>query len=194
MGRTRSQRDVFLLMGKWIRLYRTKSDTAFGMVEDVLERSRFDFQHETIDGVDVYVAGEINAEDVLNSVPSTQGWVRLMFKHGPIVGIDLQALNATKKQSAFVHHLALSMLPPLLTAIVDIDAMWVPNGWNPEDKLPEKAHEGLENLMAGWHGLTVPEGNLSRMSAFSSRFTRFWAVDWFGMVSGGFHRGNSPIA
>ena len=86
-----------------------------------------------------------------------------MFKHGPIVGIDLQALNATKeKQSAFVHHLALSMLPPFLTAIVDIDAMWVPSGWNPEDKLPEKAHEGLENLMAGWHGLTVPEGNLSR--------------------------------
>jgi len=134
-----------------------------GWLEDVLERSRFDFQHETIDEVDVYVAGEINAEDVLNSVPSTQGWVRLVFKHGPIVGIDLQALNATKeKQSAFVHHLALSMLPPLLTAIVDIDAMWVPSGWNPEDKLPEKAHEGLENLMAGWHGLTVPEGNLSR--------------------------------
>ena len=134
-----------------------------GWLEDVLERSRFDFQHETIDGVDVYVAGEINAEDVLNSVPSPQGWVRLMFKHGPIVGIDLQALNATKeKQSAFVHHLALSMLPPLLTAIVDIDARWVPNGWNPEDKLPEKAHEGLKNLMAGWHGLTVPEGNLAR--------------------------------
>ena len=134
-----------------------------GWLEDVLERSRFDFQHETIDGVDVYVAGEINAEDVLNSIPSTRGWVRLMFKHGPIVGIDLQALNATKeKQSAFVHHLALSMLPPLLTAIVDIDAMWVPSGWNPDDKLPEKAHEGLENLMTGWHGLTVPEGNLSR--------------------------------
>ena len=36
------------------------------------------------------------------------------------------------------------MLPPLLTAIVDIDAMWVPSGWDPEDKLPEKAHEGLE--------------------------------------------------
>ena len=64
-----------------------------------------------IEGVDVYVAGEINATDVLNSIPSNGGWVRLMFKHGPIVGIDLQALKATKeKQSAFVHHLALSML------------------------------------------------------------------------------------
>ena len=92
-----------------------------------LERSRFDFKHESIEGVDVYVAGEIQAKDVLNSIPSNQGWVRLMFKHGPIVGIDLQSLKATKeKQSAFVHHLALSMLPPLLTSIVDIDAMWVP--------------------------------------------------------------------
>ena len=132
-----------------------------GWLEDVLERSRFDFQH--VDGVDVYVAGEINAQDVLNDIPSNDGWVRLSFKHGPIVGIGLQSLKATKeKQSAFVHHLALSMLPPLLTSIVDIDAMWVPSGWDSDDNLPQSAHDGLAKLMAGWHGLTVPEGNLAR--------------------------------
>ena len=134
-----------------------------GWLEDVLERSRFDFKHEEIEGVEVYVAGEINADDVLNSIPSTQGWVRLSFNHGPIVGIDLQSLKATKeKQSAFVHHLALSMLPPLLTSVVEIDAMWVPNGWDVNDELPENAKEGLDKLIAGWHGLTVPEGNLTR--------------------------------
>ena len=134
-----------------------------GWLEDVLERSRFDFKHQDIDGVDVYVAGEIDAQDVLNDVPSNNGWVRLSFKHGPIVGIGLQSLKATKeKQSAFVHHLALSMLPPLLTSIVDIDAMWVPSGWDSDDDLPEGAHDGLAKLMAGWHGLTVPEGNLAR--------------------------------
>ena len=134
-----------------------------GWLEDVLERSRFDFKHEEIEGVEVYVAGEIDADDVLNSIPSTQGWVRLSFNHGPIVGIDLQSLKATKeKQSAFVHHLALSMLPPLLTSVVEIDAMWVPNGWDVNDELPENAKEGLDKLIAGWHGLTVPEGNLTR--------------------------------
>ena len=134
-----------------------------GWLEDVLERSRFDFKREEIEGVEVYVAGEINANDVLNSIPSTQGWVRLSFNHGPIVGIDLQSLKATKeKQSAFVHHLALSMLPPLLTSVVEIDAMWVPNGWDVNDELPENAKEGLDKLIAGWHGLTVPEGNLTR--------------------------------
>ena len=133
-----------------------------GWLENVLERSRFDFRHENIDGVDVHVAGEIRAEDVLNSVPSNQGWVRLMFKHGPIVGIDLQSLKATKeKQSAFVHHLALSMLPPLLTSIVDIDAMWVPNGWDANESLPQGAVDGLNKIMTGWHGLTIPEGNLT---------------------------------
>jgi len=133
-----------------------------GWLEDVLERSRFDFKHQEIEGVEVYVAGEINADDVLNSIPSTQGWVRLSFNHGPIVGIDLQSLKATKeKQSAFVHHLALSMLPPLLTSVVEIDAMWVPNGWDVNDELPESAKEGLDKLIAGWHGLTVPEGNLT---------------------------------
>ena len=134
-----------------------------GWLEDVLERSRFDFKHQNVDGVDVYVAGEINAQDVLNDIPSSDGWVRLSFKHGPIVGIGLQSLKATKeKQSAFVHHLALSMLPPLLTSIVDIDAMWVPSGWDSDDDLPQSAHDGLAKLMAGWHGLTVPEGNLAR--------------------------------
>ena len=133
-----------------------------GWLEDVLERSRFDFKHEELGGVDVYVAGDIIAQEVLNGTPSTQGWVRLTFKHGPIVGIDLQSLKATKeKQSAFVHHLALSMLPPLLSSIVDIDAMWVPNGWDVDDNLPTGAQEGLEKLMTGWHGLTVPEGNLT---------------------------------
>ena len=141
----------------------TKSKPSKGWLEDVLERSRFDFEHEELEGVDVYVAGEITSQEVLNGTPSSQGWVRLTFKHGPIVGIDLQSLKATKeKQSAFVHHLALSMLPPLLTSIVDIDAMWVPNGWDLDDSLPTGAQEGLEKLMAGWHGLTVPEGNLTR--------------------------------
>ena len=30
------------------------------------------------------------------------------------------------------------------------------------DELPENAKEGLDKLIAGWHGLTVPEGNLTR--------------------------------
>jgi hypothetical protein len=53
------------------------------------------------------------------------------------------------------------MLPPLLMSIVEIDAMWIPMGWNPEQELPESAFEGLGKLVAGWHGLTVPEGGLS---------------------------------
>ena len=40
--------------------------------------------------------------------------------------------------------------------------MWVPNGWDLDDGLPNGAQEGLEKLMTGWHGLTVPEGNLTR--------------------------------
>ena len=40
--------------------------------------------------------------------------------------------------------------------------MWVPNGWDFDDDLPQSAHDGLARLMAGWHGLTVPEGNLAR--------------------------------
>jgi hypothetical protein len=159
-----------------------------GWLEDVLERSRFDFKHQEIEGVEVYVAGEINADDVLNSIPSTQGWVRLSFNHGPIVGIDLQSLKATKeKQSAFVHHLALSMLPPLLTSVVEIDAMWVPNGWDVNDELPEGAKEGLDKLITGWHGLTVPEGNLT----YACQRSVLDSLDFGLLIGSSWSRGDS---
>ena len=48
--------------------------------------------------------------------------------------------------------------------------------------------------MAGWHGLTVLEGNLSRACQRSVLGRSILTLDWFGMVSGGFHRGNSPFA
>ena len=98
LGRTRSKRHVF--SHGMVALSALDQPYASSWLENVLERSRFDFRHENIDGVDVHVAGEIRAEDVLNNVPSNQGWVRLMFKHGPIVGIDLQSLKATKERRA----------------------------------------------------------------------------------------------
>ena len=47
-----------------------------------------------------------------------------------MVGLGLDAFETfSKKDSPFVHHLALSMLPPLLPSILTMDALWVPEGW-----------------------------------------------------------------
>jgi hypothetical protein len=68
----------------------------------------------------------------------------------------------SKKESSFIHHLALSMLPPFLPSILDIEAIWKPQGW-PEDKeLPDEAVEGVEKIIDAWQGLTMNEGVITK--------------------------------
>ncbi|MGB1232778.1 MAG: hypothetical protein ACPHF0_01230, partial [Poseidonia sp.] len=72
-------------------------------------------------------------------------------------GLDALA-TFSKKDAPFVHHLALSMLPPLLPSILALDAVWTPEGW-PEDRpLPEASQEGIDKVVDAWQGLTMNEG------------------------------------
>ena len=66
--------------------------------------------------------------------------------------------KADKKESSFIHHLALSMLPPFLPSILEIDANWTPKGWGKDTPLPDSAAEGMEKILDAWQGLTMNEG------------------------------------
>ena len=75
----------------------------------------------------------LDADAVLNGTASSTGHVALRFHNGAVVGLGLDALETfSKKDSPFVHHLALSMLPPLLPSILTMDALWAPEG-GPKD-------------------------------------------------------------
>ena len=50
--------------------------------------------------------------------------------------------SGDKKDTSFIQHLALSMLPPFLPSIVDIKANWVPKGWSDGKELPKESLEG----------------------------------------------------
>lgn len=128
-------------------------------LEDVLDRSRFSFERATVDGRDVWVTEGLEPSDVVVKRPSEQGYVALFFHAGQVVALGLDALQTfTKKDAPFIHHLALSMLPPLLPSVLDIDAVWRPAGWPDDRELPSGSTESIERILDAWQGLTMNEG------------------------------------
>ena len=104
---------------------------------DVLKRSRFDLTSTEKDGRTVWTTDGLDAAAVLNGTASSTG-VALRFHNGAVVGLGLDALKPSRrKDSPFVHHLALSMLPPLLPSILTMDALWAPEGWPKDVALPQ---------------------------------------------------------
>jgi hypothetical protein len=136
-----------------------KADPPKAWLEDVLKRSRFDLSNHEVDGKDFWVTAGLDPKVVEQAAPTELGYIALRFHSGPTVALGLDALQTfSKKDSSFIHHLALSMLPPLLPSILSIDAQWSPEGW-PEDKpLPLTSTEGLERILDAWQGLTMNEG------------------------------------
>ena len=126
---------------------------------DVLKRSRFDLEHSEIDGRQVWTTKGLDANELTEGAPSTTGHVAFRFHNGSVIGLGLDALQTfSKKDAPFVHHLALSMLPPLLPTILSMDAVWRPDGW-PEDRdLPDASVEGVDKVIDAWQGLTMNEG------------------------------------
>ena len=126
---------------------------------DVLKRSRFDLEHNEIDGHQVWTTKGLEAEDLMNGAPSSTGHVAFRFHNGSVIGLGLDALQTfSKKDSPFVHHLALSMLPPLLPSILSMDAVWKPEGWPEDLELPEASVEGMNKVIDAWQGLSMNEG------------------------------------
>ncbi|MBT6162966.1 MAG: hypothetical protein HOH92_04640, partial [Crocinitomicaceae bacterium] len=128
-------------------------------LEDVLDRSRFDFTKDDEIPLPVWVTNDLDPNAVLEFNPSADGYVRFTFKHGPVVAIGFDALGESgKKEASFIHHLALSMLPPFLPSILTIEANWAPKGWPEGKALPEASAEGIDKVIDAWQGLTMNEG------------------------------------
>ncbi len=128
-------------------------------LDDVLDRSRFEFTKHDDLPVPIWVTEGIDAQAVHDFKQSGEGYIRFSFKHGPILAIGFDSLSKTeKKESSFMHHLALSMLPPFLPSIVKIEANWTPKGWDVSTPLPDSATESKDKVLDAWQGLTMNEG------------------------------------
>ena len=128
-------------------------------LSDVLKRSRFELSVEEIDGHHVWTTEGLDPHDVLKGDISPNGYVAFRFHSGSVVGLGLDELETfSKKDAPFVHHLALSMLPPLLPSILSLEAVWAPQGWPVDRPLPETSVEGMNKVVDAWQGLTMNEG------------------------------------
>lgn len=126
---------------------------------DVLKRSRFELTLTEIDGRHVWTTEGLDANDVLEGAFSPNGHVTFRFHSGSVIGLGLNELETfSKKDAPFVHHLALSMLPPLLPSILSLDAVWAPQGWPVDRPLPDTSVEGINKVVDAWQGLTMNEG------------------------------------
>ena len=106
----------------------------------------------------VYYTESIDV-DGLTSNEEVNDCIKLSFSQGTIVYIGLGDLETgDKKDTSFIQHLALSMLPPFLPSVVDIEAIWKPEGWPSEENLPDDANEGVAKILDAWQGLVMNEG------------------------------------
>ena len=132
-------------------------------VDDVLDRSRFDFKTDEIDGVKIWHTEDVDATTIIESNTSESGCIKFTFKNGQIVVIGFDSMEqVSKKESSFIHHLALSMLPPFLPSILDIEAIWKPAGWPLDKPLPKESIEGVDTIIDAWQGLTMNEGVITK--------------------------------
>lgn len=127
-------------------------------IDDVVTRSRFNFAKTESNNKMVYYTKGISPEDLTND-EEPNDCIKLTFSQGTLVYISLNDLETgDKKDASFIQHLALSMLPPFLPSIVDIEAIWQPEGWPPGDSLPDNATEGVGKILDAWQGLVMNEG------------------------------------
>ena len=94
-----------------------------------------------LSGEDVRWSKGLDENIITNNVYTEAGWLKITFQNGVIAGLSQSAL--AKPEEAFVPSIALTMLPPKISEIIEAEWMWRPIGW-PEDKpLPVK---GLETV------------------------------------------------
>ena len=127
-------------------------------IEDVVERSRFDFELKTVDDKKIWYTKSIDIDNIEDGNPPN-GSIGFSFKQGSSLYIGFEELESgDKKDTSFIQHLALSMLPPFLPSIVDITAKWLPEGWPESKNLPQESLDGVDKILDAWQGLVMNEG------------------------------------
>ena len=124
-----------------------------GWLDDVLQRSRFDFSNEG----NIWVTEGLDIEAVAEDEMSGPGYLVMNFIDGSKVAIGFDKLESVKGKKSFIHDLALSMLPPNLSTVMTPDAIWFPEGASRDG-----VRDALDRVLDAWMGLTLNEGSISK--------------------------------
>lgn len=131
-------------------------------IEDVVARSRFDFNKTEVDGRKFWHTKSVDVKSI-NRDSQPNECITFSFKQGASLYIGFDDLElGDKKDTSFIQHLALSMLPPFLPSIVDIKAKWIPQGWPEGTSLAQNTEEGVDKILDAWQGLVMNEGMVAQ--------------------------------
>ena len=147
-----------------------------GWVEAALENASIKFTGEKIKW-----SKGLDEETVNDSTFTDSGWLKITFQNGVTAGLSQSSL--AKPEEAFIPSIALTMLPPKISEIVDAEWMWRPAGWPEEKPLPPKGLEKLDEVILAWMSMTLEDSVLARecrASILNSIEDGFVAgVNWF---------------
>ena len=87
-------------------------------------------------------------------------FVKLIFANDIEVIISLDSL--TNKKVSFVKSVALTMSPPKLGDIVDIELNYLPHGWPDEKDVSDEAKEAMDAVVQRWLLLEIGDFDLQR--------------------------------
>lgn len=124
-------------------------------IEDSLEKSSIG-----LSGNDVRFTKGLELDIVKSDQFTDSGWLKLEFDSIK-VGITGAALAKTG-EDPFVPSIALGMMPPKMSAVVEADWMWRPAGWPSDRELSTEARENLDEVLLAWMNLALSDDKLSR--------------------------------
>ena len=102
----------------------------------------------------------LDEETVANDICTEGGWLKIKFQNGVVAGLSQSSL--AKPEEAFVPSIALTMLPPKISEIIDAEWIWRPTGWPEEKPLPPKGLEKLDEIILAWMSMTLEDSILTR--------------------------------
>jgi len=101
----------------------------------------------------------INEDDIWK-IGDDSNFVKLVFPNGIEVIISLDSL--TNKKASFVKSVALTMSPPRLSDIIEVELNYLPQGW-PDDKIVnDEAKKGMDAVIEHWLRLEIGDSDLQR--------------------------------
>ena len=130
-----------------------------GWLEYWLSKSEFSCK---IKG-ECHLIGELDADAVEASIESGGGYIRMQFNDGSIVGLRGDVFEEKGAKEGFIQSIALGMLPPKISAVIDAELVWRPEGWPEGKELPLVAVERVDEVLEAWLNLSVPEVKLWAM-------------------------------
>ncbi len=124
-------------------------------IEAALDNSSVKFS-----GYKVRWSKGLDEKTVVDNTFSDTGWLKITFQNGVVAGLSQSSLNKTEE--GFVPSIALTMLPPKISEIVDAEWMWRPIGWPENRALPDEGLEKLDQILLAWMSMTLDDASLGR--------------------------------